>query len=176
MTLVTPVLGVEARRHSIDTFDDSYVMSMNATSAGAWPAANLAVYVPIRVAVRVVVRQLWLASEATGTGNVDVGLYNQAGTRLVSAGSTAKIAATNEQIFNVTDTTTGPGLYFWALSCSNSTDTFNRAAPVAPIPAALGVLTESLGSVTLPATATWVVNQTLAYVPMGGVLLETVAA
>ena len=174
MTLVTPVLGVSARRQSIDVLNDSYIPSNTPPGSNTWPSANLAIYVPLRVVSRVVVKQLWLAATATGTGNADCGVYNSGGTRLVSAGSTARVAAVAEQVFDVTDTTIGPGLYYWALSCSNNTDQVKSLVPVAPLPAAWGVLSEALGSVTLPATATWVVDQTLALIPVGGILLETV--
>ena len=174
MTLVAPVRGT-ATRHSIDTWGDSYMPSVTSITTLTWPTANRAFYVPLPVRSRVIVRQLWLASQSTGTGNVDIGIYNPWGTRLVSAGSTAKVASITEQVFNVTDTTIGPGLYYWALSCSNATDTFGGLSFPAPVVAAYGVLSEVLGSVTLPATATWTLGQALNDVPMGGMLLETVA-
>ena len=77
---------------------------------------------------------------------------------------------------DVTDITIGPGLYYIALVDGTDTATYIGWAPTAPMLAAAGVLTEALGSVALPATATWGLNQTLARLPNMGVLLETTVA
>lgn len=158
-------------KHSLDTSSDSWLNASDQPSNGAWPSANLAIYVPLRVPRRVVVRKLWFASGTTGTGNVDMALYDAAGVAVVSATNAAKASELTEQVFDVTDTTVGPGLYFIALSSDSSTDTFLRWAPAAPLPAAYGVLTEA-SAYPLPSTATFALNQTLAFIPCMGLLLE----
>jgi hypothetical protein len=159
--------------HSIDTLTHGPLAPQAASASGAWPTADLAIYVPVAVERRVIVKQLWFASQTTGTGNYDIGLYDAAGTKVLSRGSTAKGATAIEVVWDCTDTTIGPGIYYLALNCSNATDTFQRFAPAAPICAALGIYTEAVGSVTLPATATFAVNQTLAYIPILGMFLDT---
>lgn len=146
------------------------------TVAGAWPTANLAIYVPIRVQWQVVLRKLWLAPTTTATtGNLDVGLYTSGGTRIISAGNTNKAAGTAEQIIDVTDTVIYPGLYFMALVCSNNTDTFSKGTAVtAPFFAAMGCLSEALGSAVLGTTASWSVDQTNAFYPIMGFSTGTV--
>ena len=139
----------------------------------AWPTANLVIYSPLRILSRVIVRKLWFANQATATGNIDIGLYDAGGTKLVSSGSTAKAATNDEQVLDVTDTTIGPGFYYMALTCSNNTDTFMVDADAAPLDAAVGMLTETPGAFGLPTTASWAIAQTLAYNPMMGVLLDT---
>jgi hypothetical protein len=136
-----------------------------------WPSANLAIFVPVRVPSRVVVVKLWFGSFTTGTGNVDMGVYDTSGVAVISATNAAKGTSDNEQVFDVTDTTLGPGYYYVALSSDSGTDTFYRYSIAAPIPAALGIMTQT-SAYTLPATATMAVGQTLAFVPIMGMLFE----
>jgi hypothetical protein len=153
-------------RHAIDTWTDSWAAWFIATSSVvAWGTANRAIYVPVRVPRRCVVRELGAINGTTGAGNSDIGIYDASGVRLASTGSTAKTAATEVQAIDVTDLTIGPGLYYMALNNSTTTDTFGAVSWAAPYPAAAGVLTEALGSVTLPATATWAVDNTLTFIP-----------
>lgn len=99
--------------------------------SAAFPAANAAIYVPFRINKPIVVASIEVLNGATVSGNVDVGIYNESGTRLVSSGSTAQSGTSVIQVFNITDTLLGPGLFYMALACSNTTSTFMRnAAPV----------------------------------------------
>jgi hypothetical protein len=102
-------------------------------------------------------------------------LYDAAGVAVVNATNAAKIASANEQVFDVTDTTVGPGLYYIGLSSDSATDTFQRTAPSAPECLAYGVLSEA-AAYPLPSTATWAADQTLGMVPIAGVLLEATVA
>lgn len=174
MTLTIPSSGQWAGpMFSIDTFASHWMSYQTvASSAAAWGTANRAIYVPVRVPKRCVVRELGIGSGATATGNVDVGIYDPSGVRLVSSGSTAK-TATSIQAVDVTDTTIGPGLYYLGLNNDTTTDTFVAFTSAAPLAVTRGVLTEALGSVTLPATATWVFDHTLAFMPLISALLVT---
>ena len=155
---------------------DSWIVQYsNAASAAAWPSANLAIYIPIRVPVRCVARSLWYASGSTSNGNVDMGLYDAAGDAIISATGASKANGGEVQIFDVTDTTVGPGRYYLALVSDSGTSTFYRIAPAAPLCAAWGVLTET-SAYPLPATATWAVPQTLAYLPVMGMSYQAVLA
>lgn len=145
------------------------------SGSGAYPATNLAIYVPVRVRQAVIVRKLWVACTATGTDTVDLGVYNAAGTQVVSVTEAAKVIS-DELVIDVSpDVALSPGLYYMAMSCASNTATFLRYITTAPLLAGLGVRTEALGSVTLPATATWVIDNTLTFGPMMGMLLEGTA-
>jgi hypothetical protein len=157
--------------HSIDTITNGPIRWTSGNVA-AWPTADLAIYTPVIVRSRVIVTKLWLASGSTGTGNYDIGLYDAGGTALLRRGSTAKPATTTEEVWDCTDTTIGPGLFYFAVACSNNTDTFYRQAPAAPMITALGVYSEA-AALPLPATATFALNQALAYYPLGGMFLDT---
>jgi hypothetical protein len=162
-------------RHSIDTLADSGLPHKDNGAAGAWPSANLAIYVPIIVLSRILVRKLWFAAGTTATGNVDMALYDLTGTAVVSATNAAKSASQVEQVFDVTDTTVGPGCYYIALASDSATDTFMRLAPAAPNAAAYGVLTES-SAYPLPSTATMTRNHALTFIPIMGMLIEGTVA
>jgi hypothetical protein len=137
-----------------------------------WGTNNLIIYVPLRVTQRVVAVKMWYASgSAAATGNVQLGIYDQGGVQLVESSSVAKVGAADEGVVDITDTTIGPGLYYAALWASVSTDTFYAALPAAPAAASMGLRTETNAG-GLPATATWAVPQTLAFVPIVGMLLE----
>lgn len=175
MTLTVPAQGQWAgSHHSIDNLTGGWMTYQTLpTNATPWGTQYRAIYVPIRVPRRVVVRKLGYANTSTATGNYDIGLYDAAGTRLVSSGSTAKTTSAATITYDMTDTTIGPGLYYLALNNDTTTDTFIAQLDNVPTPAARGILTETLGSVTLPATATWIVDQTLGFIPIVTALLVT---
>lgn len=177
MTLTRPTYGVRSfQYHSVDTLNSGPVLTSTVTVSGvAYPSANLAIYVPVRVLRRYLVRKLWVSTAATSTGNLDLGLYDADGLQLVATTSTAKVSST-EQVLDATDTQVGPGLFYMALSCSNNTDTFGGETDAAPCCASQGILTEALGGVDLPSTATWTVNQTLAFYPIMGMYVEPTVA
>lgn len=155
-------------RHSIDTATDGvYVLQAAVDNLAAWGTANRAIYVPVRVPRRVIVRKLGVGTGTTGTNNMDIGLYDAAGTRLVSTGAQTKSTTLFMQVFDVTDTTIGPGLYYLALNSAGTTDTFYAAVSLSQaLPASLGLRSEAVGAVTLPATATWAVANAVQFVPL----------
>jgi hypothetical protein len=175
VTLTVPAQGQWAdHRHSIDPIRDGWVGAQVVWSTtSAWGTQYRAIYVPVRVVRRVVVRQLGWVSSATAAGNCDVGIYDQGGTRIVSTGSQTNTSTSNTRVVDITDTTIGPGCYYLALNNDTTTDTFVSYAATAPELAARGVLTEALGSLTLPSTASWAVDNTLTFIPVPVALLVT---
>jgi hypothetical protein len=139
--------------HSVASLNLAY------PSSGTFPDQNRAHYYPIIVPVACVVRRLWWANGAVSEGNIDVGVYRDAGhkpgARLVSTGSTAQGTVSQLQFVNVTDATLAPGTYWLAINADNpsGTTTVLRGSSVAGWNAALA-FEEAVGSVTLPATAT----------------------
>jgi hypothetical protein len=59
---------------------------------------------------------------ATASGNMDVGIYDYAGTRLVSSGSTAQSGTSAFQDFDITDTLLGPGIFYLAPPTTTPSD------------------------------------------------------
>lgn len=124
----------------------------------AWPEANLAIYLPVRIQSPVTVYKITIGCSGTAGGNFDVGIYDRAGNRRVSSGSTAR-SASSEVVCDIADTRLGPGLYYAALA-ADSTDTYVMVtgAGTAPVPTQrarlVGALQES-SAFALPATATF---------------------
>lgn len=100
-------------------------------SAAAWPAANLAIYIPFRVAgIAIATKIFWYNGATVGTNSVDVGIYDAQGNKLVSSGSTLTAGVSSLQSADITDTTLRRGLYFMAMAVNGTTDTFSRASSV----------------------------------------------
>lgn len=88
-------------------------------SGGAWPSANLAIFVPFTVTESVVVRR-FVYTTANNTGNIDIGVYSDSGALIVSTGATAQ-GSTNVVLYvDCTDTLLLPGNYFMAMSCASA--------------------------------------------------------
>lgn len=141
-------------------------LSATAGSSTAWPAANLAIFIPFTLGMPVTVYKLAIGAGATAAGNFDVGIYNAIGALLVSSGATAKGNST-EHILDITDTRIGPGVYYLAMS-ADGTDNYIMSTPggVAPVPLQktrlLGVLNMAT-AYTLPGTATFAAATNVAF-------------
>lgn len=113
--------------------------------------ANLAVYAPIVVKERSTVTG-FLTSIVTQAGNVDAGIYDWAGNRVVSNGGVA-CGAAGVQVIDCTDTALDPGWYRIAFACNSaSTVVRTNGAASGPIQAC-GVFQQS-SAYPLPSTAT----------------------
>ncbi|MCH8745139.1 MAG: hypothetical protein IIB31_05770, partial [Chloroflexi bacterium] len=105
-------------------------------ASGAWPTANVAVYMPFTVHDDFPVKQLRFANGSTVSGNVDIGVYDSDAdglprTRLISAGSTGQTDTFDIQLFNVATTTLVAALYYVAGVLDNTTgQAFSFAAPM----------------------------------------------
>jgi len=98
----------------------------NAQGSAAWPAANRAIFVPFEVPIPLVAtRMIWRNGSAV-SGNVDAGIYDLAGNRLASIGSTAQSGTSTQQSVDLTDTLLRPGVYLMALALDNTTGTIAR--------------------------------------------------
>lgn len=105
-----------------------YGTGLNATGSGlasqAWGTANLALYFPILLPPGVPpLTKLWWQNGGTASGNVDCGMYDAQGNRLVSTGSTAQSGTSTVQAVDITDTVIPSGLLYLALALSSATGT-----------------------------------------------------
>lgn len=143
--------------------------------SGTW-TANLAIFVPFGVSRPFLVREVFWWNGSVGGNNVDVGIYDTAGNRLASLGSTAQ--GTGSQVVTssaFTDYTIAPGDYYMAFSCDGTTNDVSFWSPAAVNIAAWGVGEAALGSVTLPDPAT-IVQVTHPLLPYFGLNGNTVDA
>jgi hypothetical protein len=122
-------------------------------AAAAWPSANRAYYVPVSIYSVVTIVKMFVHNGATASGNIDVGIYDSGGVRLVSSGSTAQSGTGVIQSFDITDTVLRPGLYYLACAMDNTTGTLEVWNPAAGLLRAFGVCEQS-SAFALPSTAT----------------------
>lgn len=87
-------------------------------------AANDAYYIPFQIDAPFTVRSVGVHISTTSSGNIDVGIYSENGTKIWSAGSTAMGTANLFQLWTPTAFTLAPGRYYMAVGCSNTTGTF----------------------------------------------------
>lgn len=98
----------------------------------------------------------FMVANNNNTGNADIGLYDSAGTRLLSTGTVAKNGAAGAvQFFDVADQVFPAGHYYLALVVSTTSGAvFATDAQTQYNARAAGILQEALGSTVLPATMT----------------------
>jgi hypothetical protein len=140
----------------------------------AWPTANLALYFPFWLSIPVTIVKMFTVNGATASNNIDVGIYDSAGARLVSIGTTA-LAGTNAiQEYNITDTQIGPGKFFLAIAMNGTAGTLSMInTPPAPLQRGGGRFEQATAFV-LPATATFAAASTTALTPLFGATIRTV--
>lgn len=118
--------------------------------------ANRSLFFPFILQNPVVCKKAYVHNGVTINGNFDVGIYDKAGVRLFSLGSTAQSGADVLQIIDITDFIIGPDLFYLAFSQNSSTGTYFRSqtATFSTDLRLCGVVQE--GVFPLPAQATFV--------------------
>ena len=125
------------------------------TTSTAWGTANRAIYIPFAVEATVTAYQMAVENGATLGGNVDVGIYDELGTRLVSNGSVAQAGTSTIQTFDIANTVLTPGTYFMAMATNSTTATYiGSVALLAELWRTCGVQMQDT-AFALPATATF---------------------
>lgn len=115
-----PMMGT----HSLDSVGGlARFMNLAVQASVAWPSSNLAIYTPVVVHRPVTIAKMAVNNGSAVSGNIDVAIYSATWNRLVSAGSTAQSGTSAIQIFDITDTTLNPGLYYLGVALDNTTGT-----------------------------------------------------
>lgn len=140
--------------------------------SAVWPSANRALFFPFYLGARMTATKIAWINGAAVSGNCDAGIYDLAGTRLVSSGSTAQAGTSAIQTVDITDTILSPGTYYMALAVDNTTAAFMRVGPNALLLAGAGVA-QMATAFPLPDPATLAVVAA-AYLPYMGVSFRTV--
>lgn len=132
-------------------------------SSGVWPAANRAIYVAVQLAFPVTVYQVGWWNGTAVSGNVDVGIYDETGARLVSTGSTAQAGTSTIQTVDIADTALVAGTYFLAMAMDNTTGQVMRVSAQTLIQQVSPVAQQAT-AFPLPTTST-MATLALAYLP-----------
>jgi len=109
-------------------------------------------------------------SAALGDGNVDAGVYDDAGARKGSIGSTAVGSANTAIVLDVSDISLLAGRFYMALAFDNATASLRRQAQF--INRVLGIKEET-SAFPLPSSATFAENATRNYIPSFGISFVT---
>jgi hypothetical protein len=138
------------------------------TTAGAHVALKV-YYIPFVLQQPAEIKLLWTYNGGVINGNVDIGIFDDVGTKIVSSGSTLLAGANAIQTFNIADTLIGPGNFYLGFVTSSASATFYRYSwnNILFIITA-GVLHETIGALPLPATATFAQPTTSLLVPLIG--------
>lgn len=134
-----------------------------------WPTASLAIYLPIEISVFCTITAL-LIQVSVASGNLDVGIYDETGAKLVSSGSTV-VGAAGIQNVNIADTALKPGVYFAAMAVDNITASFIRLSITQDMGRSVGCQQQAT-AFPLPATATFAAF-TQAYLPLISLITQS---
>lgn len=137
-----------------------------------WQSANRAYFVPFRLSVPVLVKQLFIVNGAAASNSFDIGIYDEVGTRLISTGSTAQSGTVAIQVVDITDTMIGPGRFYLALVFNGTVGTVMRIAGTARESPMLGLFSMDT-AFPLPATATFA-RAAASFIPLVGLTTQGV--
>jgi hypothetical protein len=96
---------------------------LTSVASAAWATINRLVGYPVRCFSPTVITKLWHYNGGTVSGNLDVGIYDARGTKIVSSGSTAQASINVLQVFDITDTQLGIGDYYFCAVMDGTTGT-----------------------------------------------------
>lgn len=153
-------------RHSLGNVRQS------SPGSAVFPASNRAIYIPFRLNAPIVAELLFVLNGAAVSGNIDVGIYDKDGTRLISTGSTAQSGISSLQTFNITDTRLDMGLFYLAVAMDNTTGALIRTNQAAAAMRMQGCAQQA-SAFALPAAATFAAVAT-AYAPIIGLAARPV--
>lgn len=151
---------------SPEAMDVDFRALTNTFGSAVWPAANRALFYPFSVSEAALAVRLYCVNGSAVSGNVDLGIYDAAGTRLTSTGSTAQAGINLIQSIDCTDVWLLPHtIYYAAMAMDNVTGTTIRWSGAAA--RGIGMFQQST-AFALPATATFA-RDASNYVPAFGV-------
>jgi hypothetical protein len=156
----------------ITPYDQIHSLGMQlgdtALSDVIYPAANRAVYIPFVLYRPATAYKMFLFNGAVVSGNIDLGIYDKAGVRLASIGSTVQAGTSNlQEVAFASPVQLGPGYYFMAMSMDNITGQVLRRALGNNEGQAAGQYQQG-SAFPLPATATLNALSS-SYIPLIGV-------
>lgn len=139
-------------------------------STTVWFSANMALFVPFHVYRVTKVVKMFVCHGSVVSGNVDVGIYDPKGKRIVSSGSTAQSGTTAAVEYDITDTVLPPGLYYMALAIDNITARVISSTNVlAAVELPMAGVYEVASSFPLPASVTYATPSLTSRMPLFGV-------
>lgn len=108
-----------------------FVTATTNPSSQNYVAANVGVFVPFTIPEACTFTKMFWCNGSAAAGNLDVGLFQEDGTLIVSSGTTAQSGTSNLQPVDITDTTLPRGLYYLGL-CSDTSGVTQKVLAVLP--------------------------------------------
>lgn len=123
--------------------------------SSAWPTANTAHFVPFLLPAPTLITKMWVANGTAVSGNLDMGIYDHTGRRLIAAGSTAHSGVSAIQSVDITDAVLGPGLFYMAITFDNTAAILQMVAVTNIRYYSLVGIKQMASAFPLPETATY---------------------
>lgn len=159
--VLAPKICINAGGPMTMLWDWCDIINLVSTTGAVWPVASKALFCAFAVEFPVLAQKM-AVQVTTQAGNIDMGIYDEKGNRIVSKGTTATAAA-GLQVLDITDTLLLPGTYYMAMACDSATAAFARLNPTTALSRIMG-LQEMATAFVLPATATFA-NPAAGYFP-----------
>jgi hypothetical protein len=147
--------------------NDTILSNLTLTVGAAWPAANLAIYIPFRILTPATATTMFVTHN--GGNQIDVGIYDAELNRRVSSGSVAPVVVDFLAVVDIADTVLEPGVYYMALALDNNVRSVRRFQPVVGQIYGGAGCAQQAAAFPLPAVAT-PVTFTQRYIPVFGIL------
>lgn len=146
--------------------------NINGPNSQNYIAANVGLFIPFVIPEATTFTKMFWCNGSAVTGNIDVGLFQEDGTLIVSIGSTAQSGTTNAQAVDITDTTLARGRYYLGMTSDTSSisQKVYASLPPAGVLQAFGLVEDAscappLSTNANPATF---VAYTRAFIPLFG--------
>jgi hypothetical protein len=160
MPLAMPTLGrpnsATITPYHWETGEMAYRYGASSPTAGT-VSQNRGYFVRFFVTAPYAVANAFVVNGATVNGNIDFGIYDTAGNRLVSTGLTAHSGTSTLQAVSMSYTLS-PGEYYMAFGTSSATSTFLRWTQGTQVSRLAGYYTAA-SVIALPATVTFAAPQ-----------------
>jgi len=158
---------------SIGNGVDSTGFVFNSIASAVYPTANLALFIPFSLSKSITIVKLFSYTGATKSGNIDMAIYSEDGTKLTSAAAVAQGTINVLQEFDITDIQIGPGTFYMAVVLDNITGTLRRATSIGNIGPAVHGMAQMANAYPLPVTAVFA-QIAGNYIPMIGLSTRVV--
>lgn len=147
-----PSAGAITPLGDLNTLAGSMAALDLSTGSAVWPGVNAVIVLPFSLPYAATFSRVSWFNGAAVSGNLDVGIYNEDGTKIVTNGSVAQAGISTIQVVNLTSTPLAAGSYLFAMVFDNTTAQMTRwTTSNGTTFAALGVMAAT-NAFPLPAT------------------------
>jgi hypothetical protein len=151
-SMVMPYHLITMTPYHVCSLGGIYFQPSTQPLTGTWPVANLAFFIPFRLPTVVVVTLMFAYNGAAVNGNLDLGIYDASGNRLISSGGVAQAGINQIQTLDIPDTKIGPGIFYMAIVLDNIVGTIFRQTPSTIYLRMMGIV-QMANAYPLPLTA-----------------------